>query len=448
MRTTCSRSYTKTLPSPILPERAAASTASITRSTRSSETAASILTFGRKSTTYSAPRYSSVWPFCRPKPFTSVTVMPCTPMPERASRTSSSANGLMMAVTSFMCAPWGRVAGPDVRISEGFLDAQDQRAGTEALRAGAGQHEELVLARADGGGANGDVVAEVLGHRDRVVVVGVPAVDVLAADVRRHREAVAHVQSGAQVQVPAVLAVWGAEQIGERMRVLHREDVHRQSRVQLERVRVLARDVLVRVARVPVLQAAEVQRDLVVDRVLVAAVDVDLHRALGLERAEGRVLDPLDRGAPGADIPAALVGEVHAALKGGLARRLRDAAVAVVGHRADVVRQRVVRLRGLGLRERGARNGQGGQHDLLRELLRIHGVLLNEKGMAELLCRERAICRKDRWAVHDGALGTVMRSGAHRRGMSRTRLVRIEVRNAHEWGVRNPRACPWCKAAP
>jgi hypothetical protein len=47
-------------------------------------------------------RYSSVCPFCRPKPFTSVTVMPCTPMAESASRTSSSLNGLMMAVTNFM----------------------------------------------------------------------------------------------------------------------------------------------------------------------------------------------------------------------------------------------------------------------------------------------------------------------------------------------------------
>src|SRR3569832_898777 len=250
MRTTCSRSYTKTLPSPILPERAAASTASMTRSTRSSDTAASIFTFGRKSTTYSAPRYSSVWPFCRPKPFTSVTVMPCTPMPERASRTSSSLNGLMMAVTSFMCAPWGRVAGPDVRISEGLLDAQDQRAGTEVLRAGAGQHEELVLARADGGGADGDVVAEVLGHRDRVVVVGVPAVDVLAADVRRHRDAVAHVQRGAQVQVPAELAVGRSEQVRQRVRVLDREDVHRQRRVQLERENEHARKEQERVARV------------------------------------------------------------------------------------------------------------------------------------------------------------------------------------------------------
>src|SRR5262249_48647520 len=64
--------------------------------------AASTFTFGRKSTTYSAPRYSSVWPFCLPKPLTSVTVMPCTPIADRASRTSSSLKGLMIAVTSFM----------------------------------------------------------------------------------------------------------------------------------------------------------------------------------------------------------------------------------------------------------------------------------------------------------------------------------------------------------
>ncbi|MNO32995.1 hypothetical protein D3C76_230010 [compost metagenome] len=64
--------------------------------------ATSIFTLGRKSTTYSAPRYNSVWPFCRPKPLTSVTVMPCTPISDSDSRTSSSLNGLMMAVTSFM----------------------------------------------------------------------------------------------------------------------------------------------------------------------------------------------------------------------------------------------------------------------------------------------------------------------------------------------------------
>jgi hypothetical protein len=38
----------------------------------SSSTTTSSFTLGRKSTTYSAPRYSSVWPFWRPKPLASV----------------------------------------------------------------------------------------------------------------------------------------------------------------------------------------------------------------------------------------------------------------------------------------------------------------------------------------------------------------------------------------
>src|ERR1700686_2374384 len=58
--------------------------------------------FGTKSTTYSAPRYSSVWPRWRPKPLTSVTVMPDTPISESAARTSSSLKGLIMAVINFI----------------------------------------------------------------------------------------------------------------------------------------------------------------------------------------------------------------------------------------------------------------------------------------------------------------------------------------------------------
>src|SRR5882762_9524314 len=127
MRTTCSNDETKILPSPIFPVRAAASTASITRSTMASSTAASIFTLGRKSTTYSAPRYSSVWPFWRPKPFTSVTVTPCTPMALRASRTSSSLNGLTMAVTIFM------VISRLSERSEGLLDGEDQAALAQIL---------------------------------------------------------------------------------------------------------------------------------------------------------------------------------------------------------------------------------------------------------------------------------------------------------------------------
>src|SRR5215510_1002787 len=145
MRTTCSSSNTKILPSPILPVFADFSIASITCSTMSLLIAASILTFGRKSTTYSAPRYNSVWPFCRPKPLTSVTVMPCTPMADNASRTSSSLNGLMMAVTSFMKNPlalsWRaeprRTRYPRTPL-ERLADRQHQtgRAGLADLRSG------------------------------------------------------------------------------------------------------------------------------------------------------------------------------------------------------------------------------------------------------------------------------------------------------------------------
>ncbi len=76
--------------------------ASTTSSTWPSVTATSIFTLGRKSTTYSAPRYSSVCPFWRPKPFTSVTVIPVTPRSASASRTSSSLNGLSTAMTIFI----------------------------------------------------------------------------------------------------------------------------------------------------------------------------------------------------------------------------------------------------------------------------------------------------------------------------------------------------------
>src|SRR3954462_12858274 len=135
MQTTCSRSYTKTFPSPIFPVRAAPSTASITRSTRSSDTAASIFPLGRKSTTYSAPRYSSVWPFCRPKPLTSVTVMPCTPIADSASRTSSSLKGLMIAVTSFMRVSEGEAPPVLPRLaSERFAHRQHDRAAARIAR--------------------------------------------------------------------------------------------------------------------------------------------------------------------------------------------------------------------------------------------------------------------------------------------------------------------------
>jgi hypothetical protein len=63
-------------------------------------------------------------PFCRPNPLTSVTVMPCTPMADNASRTSSSLNGLMTALTSFMLSPCfdvGSSLWPDLNTSALFL---------------------------------------------------------------------------------------------------------------------------------------------------------------------------------------------------------------------------------------------------------------------------------------------------------------------------------------
>src|SRR5690606_23778323 len=101
MRNTVSMVDTKILPSPMRPVCAAAAIASTTRSAWSSDTTTSSFTLGRKSTTYSAPRYSSVWPFWRPKPLASVTVMPDTPTSCSASFTSSSLNGLMMASIFF-----------------------------------------------------------------------------------------------------------------------------------------------------------------------------------------------------------------------------------------------------------------------------------------------------------------------------------------------------------
>src|SRR5204862_826736 len=178
MRTTCSRLYTKILPSPILPVRAAASTASITRSTNSSATAASIFTLGRKSTTYSAPRYSSVWPFWRPKPFTSVTVMPWTPIAESASRTSSSLNGLMMAVTSFMGSPIS------VAALERFLDVGHAATSRRV------QSRQIGIEKAGGVvagviGAELDVLEQAFGYgvRDAGFPVGVRRPGVTAAIV-------------------------------------------------------------------------------------------------------------------------------------------------------------------------------------------------------------------------------------------------------------------------
>src|ERR1051326_7789477 len=85
-------------------------------STRLSARTISSLILGRKSTLYSLPRYISVWPFWRPNPLTSVTVMPSTPISPRASFTSSSLNGLMIASTFFIGLGWWFHSAADSRF--------------------------------------------------------------------------------------------------------------------------------------------------------------------------------------------------------------------------------------------------------------------------------------------------------------------------------------------
>src|SRR2546426_4967507 len=106
MRSASSSGATTPFPSPMLPVLAAAAISATTLSAMASVTTTSTFILGRKSTVYSPPRYISVWPFWRPKPRTSLTVMPMMPAPVSASFTSSSLNGLMIASIFFIpCAP-------------------------------------------------------------------------------------------------------------------------------------------------------------------------------------------------------------------------------------------------------------------------------------------------------------------------------------------------------
>src|SRR5271157_3228064 len=89
-------------PSPIFPVFADFSIASTTLGASTSEVTTSIFILGIKSTTYSAPLYNSVCPFCLPNPFTSVTVIPWMPISFRASFTSSSLKGFIIASIFFI----------------------------------------------------------------------------------------------------------------------------------------------------------------------------------------------------------------------------------------------------------------------------------------------------------------------------------------------------------
>src|SRR2546427_12806199 len=131
MRNASSSVDTKILPSPIL----------------SSGTMTSTFSLGRKSTVYSEPRYSSVWPFWRPKPRTSVTVIPITPIAGSASFTSSSLKGLMIASTFF--------------ISDLLEDRDRQRRYVRADPFQVGQDIEVDLRRLDRFGQPGAQATQV-----------------------------------------------------------------------------------------------------------------------------------------------------------------------------------------------------------------------------------------------------------------------------------------------
>src|SRR6266496_935561 len=110
--TTVSTGTDQTLPSPIRPVCAALSTTPIRSSASSSSHRTSTRTFGTRSTWYSAPRYTSVCPRCLPYPLASVIVRPWTPNACKAALTSSSLNGLMTAVMSFIWCPFGVLYRP------------------------------------------------------------------------------------------------------------------------------------------------------------------------------------------------------------------------------------------------------------------------------------------------------------------------------------------------
>src|SRR5689334_3201698 len=139
--------------------------------------------------------------------------MPCTPMPDSASRTSSSLNGLMMAVTSFMRFP----------LSEGLADREHENAPARVLELAPGTGRQLVgeaiearigdVAAAlrgsvDVRGAE-DPARDVLGDPDFPIGViavggvgaGAPALELEVADVAHEPPAAAQVIVRRQVPV-------------------------------------------------------------------------------------------------------------------------------------------------------------------------------------------------------------------------------------------------------
>src|SRR5512138_519464 len=128
--------------------------------------------------------------------------MPCTPIADSASLTSSSLKGLMMAVTSFMVAPGESVNRGLEGRSEALADGEHQARLAEILGPSARLREGEVLVGTDHGGAPRES-GPVVGETEAVVgVVGVRVVpEPLVADVPDQVQAVAQGIGDGEVDV-------------------------------------------------------------------------------------------------------------------------------------------------------------------------------------------------------------------------------------------------------
>src|SRR6185312_9338356 len=364
MRMTWSTVLTKILPSPTAPVFAACCTASRVASSRPSSTTTSSFSLGRKSTTYSAPRYNSVCPFWRPKPRTSLTVMPLTPAAVRASRTSSSLYGRMMQLISFM------------HVSRGWRRDGDspRAAGAGSERFAQGQHaggttDEMAVGVGVGGAFGIGVVvternriamAEGPGHTKFPVRVGSArrVRDVLVTRMRVEGPAGAELDIPGQVEVAAVPAVGEAEQVGERVRILQRQRLVRQRDIAFGGVRPGEAGGIV--AGVVVLVQPDVVTPVAAEAAAIAAVEIDLDAAGKRRRRDRGIRQPADVAAPCADVPATgmvvLDARLHRRLLIGLGKTAEQV---VVDHR-----HAAAGTAGGFRRRRGpaSQHGQHGQH--------------------------------------------------------------------------------------
>jgi hypothetical protein len=177
-----------------------------------------------------------------------------------------------------------------------------------------------------------------LGHADLVVVIGKRTVvpHVLAARMQVQHEAAADVDVGTDIEVAAAFAVRGAEQVGQRVRILDIGRTVAQLAVQFEGVGVRVQAVV----RIVVIQAADVVSDVRIQIAFFTAIDIPLQVA-----AAAQVLRPLDAGQPGARVQAGrVVHVVGAALQGRIETALGQAAVAVFAGQRGVEADFVLRL--------------------------------------------------------------------------------------------------------